>query len=57
MAQRFAPAINPFLIGPLARYAALDADMIAAAMVAHVRRTSPGIYVHHVPAIRALSRS
>ena len=56
LAQRAAPLFNPLLIGALARYAALDAEIVAAAIETLAFRTAPGVYVHHVPEIRTLAR-
>ena len=56
LAQRTAPLFNPLLVGPLARYAALDAAVVAGAIETLAFRTAPGVYVHHVPEIRALAR-
>ncbi|WP_085810794.1 NAD(P)H-binding protein [Sphingomonas sp. TZW2008] len=56
IAQRVAPLLDPLLIGPLARYAPLRADLIAAAIERLIQSTAPGVFVHHVPAIRTLAR-
>jgi len=56
LGQRIAPMLNPLLVGRLARYAALDADIVAAAMAELTTETAPGVYVHHVSEIRALAR-
>lgn len=56
LGQRLAPLLNPFLVGPLARYGAVDADVVAAAIAQLAIHTAPGVYVHHVPEIRALAR-
>lgn len=56
VAQRLAPLLNPVLFGPLARYAALDANVVAGAMAQLATHATPGVYVHHVPEIRALAR-
>ena len=56
LAQRLAPMLNPLLVGPLARYAALDADVVAAAIAQLSTHSLPGVYLHHVPDIQALPR-
>lgn len=57
LAQRLAPVLNRLMVGRAARYAALDADVVAAAIEQLAMQTFPGVYVHHVPEIRSLARS
>lgn len=56
LAQRLAPALNPLMRGPLARYAAIPAETVAAAIVALAGRSGTGVFVHHNPELRALER-
>lgn len=44
--QRLAPLTNPLLRGPLRRYRAIDADVVAGALVALTGRPEPGRFVH-----------
>lgn len=55
LAQRIAPMLDPLLAGPLGRYAALDAAIVAAAIDRLTTCTAPGVYRHHVPDIRRLA--
>lgn len=57
LAQRLAPVLNRLMVGRAARYAALDADVVAAAIEQLAMQTSLGVYVHYVPEIRSLARS
>lgn len=58
LAQAFAPALAPLLRGLLARYAALDAVIVAAAIERLVTgRASPGVHVHFVPDLLELARA
>ena len=41
------PVANLFLRGTLAKYAAIDADIVAQAMVALCARAEPGLFIHH----------
>ncbi len=53
-AQRLAPLFNALLLGPLARYRAIDAGMVAEAVVKLCREGGSGWFVHEFTAIRAL---
>ena len=59
--ERIAIALSPFanlvLRGRLDRYAAIDADVVAAAVAGALRQTEPGIYRHENRSIRALGRA
>jgi uncharacterized protein YbjT (DUF2867 family) len=47
IAQRIAPLISPFMVGPLARYKPVSADAVAAEMVSLSKRADSGAFVHH----------
>ncbi|HEX9964500.1 MAG TPA: NAD(P)H-binding protein [Allosphingosinicella sp.] len=49
------PVVNLFLRGRLDRFAAIDADVVAAAVVGALRQSGPGIFRHENRSIRALS--
>ena len=49
------PLVNPLLRGPLGRYAAIDAEIVAAAAAALVTREEPGRFVHHNRELRRLA--
>jgi len=49
------PLANLVLRGPLDLYAAIDAELVAGAAVALLRRREPGTFVHHNRALRALA--
>lgn len=53
LAQRLAPALNPLLGGPLARYRAVDADAVADSLITLALREQRGAHVHHLPLDRA----
>lgn len=53
--QRVAPLLNPLLIGPLARYLAVEAEVVAAAAAALVGRPAAGVLRHAGPALKALA--
>ena len=56
LAQALAPFLSPFLLGPLARYAAVDATTVASAVVALVvDPPGDGVRVHEVPELRRLA--
>lgn len=55
IAQALAPLLNPLLRGPLARYAALDAAIVAAAIEQLVGMVAPGTHIHHTRDLRALA--
>ena len=44
--QRLMPLANPLLAGPLRRYRAISADVVAGALVALAGRDAPGRFVH-----------
>lgn len=48
-AQVVAPWLAPVLRGPLAKYRAIPADDVAAALVTLARRPAKGAHVHHLP--------
>ena len=48
-AQVLAPWLSPVLRGPLAKYRAIPADEVAAALVTLARRPAKGAHVHHLP--------
>lgn len=48
-AQALAPWLSPVLRGPLAKYRAVPAEDVAAALVTLARRTAKGAHVHHLP--------
>lgn len=48
-AQVLAPWLSPLLRGPLAKYRAIPADEVAAALVTLARRPAKGAHVHHLP--------
>jgi uncharacterized protein YbjT (DUF2867 family) len=49
------PVVNLFLRAGLDRYAAIDADIVAAAVAAALRQAGPGVYRHENKEIRALA--
>jgi uncharacterized protein YbjT (DUF2867 family) len=51
----FSPVVNLFLRGSLDRFAAIDADRVAAAVVGALRQTAPGTYRHENRAILRLA--
>ena len=48
-AQAVAPLLAPLLRGPLAKYRAVPAEDVAAALVTLARRPAKGAHVHHLP--------
>ena len=50
------PLVNPWLVGPLDRYRAIPADIVATAAAACLQQTAPGRFVHENAAVRALAR-
>lgn len=48
-------ALNPLLLGQLARYRAIEAAEVAAAMHGALRGARPGVHRHAGPALRALA--
>jgi uncharacterized protein YbjT (DUF2867 family) len=53
--QRLTPVLNPLLVGPLDRYGAIEADRVAAAIVALLGRDAAGVHRHENAALRALA--
>lgn len=49
LGQRLAPLLSPLLQGPLARYRAVPADEVAAALVTLAQEPATGVHVHHLP--------
>ena len=56
LAIRVSPLVDLVLRGPLDRFAAIDADLVAAAIAASLRDERPGRFVRHNREIRALAR-
>ncbi len=50
------PVANLFLQGPLARYAAIDAEIVAQAAAAAVDMSGAGVHRHENPSIRHLAK-
>lgn len=48
-AQALAPLLAPLLRGPLAKYRAVPAEEVAAALVTLAGRDAKGVHVHHLP--------
>jgi uncharacterized protein YbjT (DUF2867 family) len=53
--QWLTPLVDPLLVGGLARYGAVPAEVIAGAIVRLVERVVPGRFVHRNQALRALA--
>jgi len=51
------PVVNPLLIGPYARYRAVSARTLAAAMLGAARSGRRGVYRYTYEGIRALEQS
>jgi len=49
LAQMLAPALNPLLLGRLAKYRAVRAEDVAAALLELSRREDRGVFVHTLP--------
>lgn len=49
LAQKLAPVFNPLLMGRLAKYRAIRADAVAAALLELSRRKDRGVFVHTLP--------
>lgn len=47
-AQKLAPLLSPFLMGPLARYRPVQTTEVAAEMIRLAKRAQPGAYIHHL---------
>ena len=56
LAQIVAPLLNPLLRGSLARYAALEAGVVAAAIERLAFAEAPGTFIHHTDELRALAK-
>lgn len=54
--QRLAPALNPLLVGSLARYGGISAQTIAAAMATLAGASPEGVFVHENLALERLAR-
>lgn len=55
VARAVAPAFNLLLVGPLAKYRAVEADRVAAAMIAAAAEPRSGTFVIDVPEIERLA--
>lgn len=55
IARAVVPVINPLLVGPLAKYRAVRADAVAAAMVAAASAAGTGVSVLDVPSIERMA--
>lgn len=55
VAQRLAPFLDYVLRGPLDRYAAIGADVVAAAIAQLIGTATPGVHVHGNRELRALA--
>lgn len=55
--QRVDPLLSPALFGPLARYAGVPVDTVAAALVTLMDRDATGVFRHENRALRALADS
>ena len=53
--QRLTPVLNPLLVGPLDRYGGIEADRVAAAIVALLGQAAPGVHRHENAPLRALA--
>lgn len=53
--QWLAPALNPLLVGGLAKYGAIDAEAVAGAIAVLSERIVPGRFIHRNRAMRALA--
>lgn len=49
LGQLLAPVLTPVLQGPLAKYRAVPADEVAAALVTLAQGPAKGVHVHHLP--------
>lgn len=52
IAQRFAPLLNPLMLGPLSRYRAIQAGTVAEAAVNLARGNGSGWFVHEYASMR-----
>lgn len=48
-AQKLAPAVIPFFVGPLKKYAPILAEDVADAMLKLALRDQRGVHIHHLP--------
>lgn len=55
VAQHIAPLLRPLLRGSLQRYAAIEARIVAAAIVRLIGAARPGVYVHDPRELHALA--
>lgn len=55
IAIALSPVVNLFLRGRLDRFAAIDADLVAASVAAALRQAEPGTFRHENRSIRALA--
>lgn len=55
LAQAAAPLLSPLLRGPLARYGAIPAATVAAAIETLIGGAGAGTYAHHNPELRTLA--
>jgi uncharacterized protein YbjT (DUF2867 family) len=55
VAMRFAPIMDPLLIGALRRYRSISATIVARAMLALVSQSEPGRFIHENRAINAFA--
>jgi len=55
IAQRLSPVYNPLLVGPLRRYRAISAEVVARAIVDLVDRSDEGIHRHEFDDMQALA--
>lgn len=51
------PLMNLLLLGPLDRFAAIDAATVAAAMARLAMKDAPGVHIHHNRELHALARA
>lgn len=56
LGQRLAPLTNPLMRGPLRRYRAIDADVVAGAMVSLIGRPQPGRLIHEYDALNQMNQ-
>lgn len=55
LGQRLFPLLRPLMVGALQRYRAVDANSVAAALVALVGRQGHGVFVHNNGAIEEIA--
>lgn len=49
LAKKILPPLNPLLLGPLRRYRAVPARVVAQTLLRLARADQPGKYIHHLP--------